>query len=275
MRVFVTRPQAEAGRWVRSLVREQIDAVSLPLIEIRPVADDRGVRTAWQAIGRFDAVMFVSATAVQHFFSEAARDGGQWPDGGVPRAWAPGPGTTAALVAMGVAPRDIDAPDPHSGQFDSESLWRQVGPTVRPGQQVLVVRGAQGEAMLPVTDGGAVSAMQPPEGGQGRDWLGRQLIAQGVQVRFVAAYQRCAPSPAVLRQAVLEAHAVAPAWWLFTSSQAIENLVAALPGQNWAAAQALATHPRIAAAARVAGFGVVQESRPTLADVVASIKSLG
>lgn len=273
MRVVVTRPQAEAARWVQALVRERIHALSLPLIEIRPAADDRAVRAVWQAIGQFDAVMFVSAAAVAHFFADPARRGGRWPDGGVLRAWAPGPGTAAALVAMGVAPGDIDAPDPHSGQFDSESLWRQVGPTVRPGQQVLVVRGAQGEGMSAAAD--AETASTPPSGGgQGRDWLARQLVAHGVQVRFVAAYRRCAPPTAVIRQAVLAANAVAPAWWLFTSSQAIENLVAAVPGHDWAAAQALVTHPRIAAAARTAGFGVVQESRPTLADVVASIKSV-
>ncbi|MGE3348297.1 MAG: uroporphyrinogen-III synthase, partial [Ramlibacter sp.] len=38
-------------------------------------------------------------------------------------------------------------------------------------------------------------------------------------------------------------------------------------------ARAVATHPRIAQAAREAGFGVVCESRPALADVVASIES--
>ncbi len=274
MRVFVTRPQAEAVRWVQALLGEQIDAVSLPLIEIRPVVDDHAVHAAWQAIAEFDAVMFVSSAAVTHFFCDSVRQGSHWPGGGAPRAWAPGPGTAAALVAAGVAPGEIDAPDPHSGQFDSESLWRQVGPTVRPGQKVLVVRGAQGDAK-PAAAVAGVAAPQPPNGGQGRDWLAQKLIAQGAQVRFVAAYRRCAPATAVLRQAALQAHAVAPACWLFTSSQAIENLVAALPDHTWARAQALVTHPRIAAAARAAGFGVVQESRPALADVVASIKSLG
>ncbi len=273
MRVFVTRPQAEAARWVQALRREQLDAVCLPLIEIRPVADDRGVHAAWQAIGQFNAVMFVSTAAVTHFFADPLRQGRRWPDGGALRAWSPGPGTAAALVAMGVAPSDIDAPDPHSGQFDSESLWRQVGPKVRPGQQVLVVRGAQGDGR-PVAATGEASSMPPPEGGQGRDWLAQQLIARGVSVRFVAAYRRCAPPTAMLREAVRADQVDAPACWLFTSSQAIENLVAALPDQNWARAQALATHPRIAAAARAAGFGVVLESRPALTDVVASIKSL-
>ncbi|MEG2631782.1 MAG: uroporphyrinogen-III synthase, partial [Comamonas sp.] len=46
-----------------------------------------------------------------------------------------------------------------------------------------------------------------------------------------------------------------------------------LPGTDWRQARALATHPRIAAAARQAGFGLVQECRPSLNDVAASIES--
>jgi uroporphyrinogen-III synthase len=61
---------------------------------------------------------------------------------------------------------------------------------------------------------------------------------------------------------------------LFSSSEAIGNLVQAVPQQSWKQAKALATHPRIAQAARKAGFAVVCESRPTLADVVASIESM-
>ena len=61
--------------------------------------------------------------------------------------------------------------------------------------------------------------------------------------------------------------------WLLSSSQALEHLCAALPGQDWRQARALATHPRIAQAARNAGFGEVRECRPALADVAASIES--
>jgi uroporphyrinogen-III synthase len=62
--------------------------------------------------------------------------------------------------------------------------------------------------------------------------------------------------------------------WLFSSSEAVANLVASLPGQSFGQARAVATHPRIAQAAREAGFGCVLKTRPTLDDVVASIESL-
>jgi uroporphyrinogen-III synthase len=62
--------------------------------------------------------------------------------------------------------------------------------------------------------------------------------------------------------------------WLFSSSEAVANLQSLLPDQSWQQARAVATHPRIAQAARTAGFGVVCESRPILGAVVASIESL-
>jgi uroporphyrinogen-III synthase len=46
-----------------------------------------------------------------------------------------------------------------------------------------------------------------------------------------------------------------------------------LPGQSWAQARALATHPRIAQAVRALGFASVRESRPAFDDVLASIES--
>jgi len=61
--------------------------------------------------------------------------------------------------------------------------------------------------------------------------------------------------------------------WLFSSSQAISHLRAALPHQDWSRARAVATHTRIAEAARKAGFGVVCESRPAVEAVVAALES--
>ena len=59
-----------------------------------------------------------------------------------------------------------------------------------------------------------------------------------------------------------------------TSAEALGNLLAAFPGQTWAGAKAVATHARIAQAARLAGFGKVALARPGLAALCASIESL-
>ena len=56
---------------------------------------------------------------------------------------------------------------------------------------------------------------------------------------------------------------------------AVQRLLLAPTGASWDRARAIATHPRIAHAARRAGFGVVCESRPSVEAVVAALESFG
>jgi uroporphyrinogen-III synthase len=166
------------------------------------------------------------------------------------------------LLQVGVAPQWIDAPGPDAGQFDSEALWQFVGSQVRPNQRVLIVRGVEST--------GVGKSVQ----GSGREWFANRLADVGACADFVVAYQRCAPAFSE-REAALACRAASDgSLWLFSSTQALANLIHRLPGQSWAQARALATHPRIAAAAQRAGFAVVYESRPTLPDVLASIRAL-
>ena len=264
MPVLVTRPAREAAAWVRQLQARGLQAAALPLIEIGPVADTRA-RDACLAqlqsldAHHYDAVMFVSANAVQLFLPP----GMAWPQHRPVRAWSPGPGTARALLDRGVPPGQLDSPPEQAGQFDSEALWQIVAPQVRPGHRTLVVRGQDGPAS--------------PQGqgrGHGRDWLARQLQAAGGEVDFVAVYARHAPRWDAPRQALAEAAARDGSVWLFSSSQAVQHLQQRLPGVPWQGARAVATHPRIADAARAAGFGVVRLSRPTLDNVVRVVASI-
>jgi uroporphyrinogen-III synthase len=197
--------------------------------------------------------MFVSGNAVRNFFMHRPA-GMPWPP--QTRAWAPGDGTRAALLSAGVPGALVDSPPAQSEQFDSETLWQQVGSQVAPGDRVLIVRG--GDA---------------PGQGNGRDWLAEQLAKAGARVMAVAAYLRRAPhfDDAALKQA--RQSSGDGSVWLFSSSQAIGHLQALMPDQDWSAASAVATHARIAKAARRAGFGVVCESRPALDAVVAALES--
>lgn len=248
MAVVVTRPLQDAQRWAERLRERGIDAVVLPLLEIAPPADTQSLHAAAANVSRYAAVMFVSANAVQGFFAAA-------PEFVAARAWAPGPATREALRVAGVADDRIDAPSKDAPQFDSESLWQQVGGQLRAGDRLLLVRGGSGE------------------GGEGREWLAQQLAACGVQVDTVVAYTRRAPQWAGEQQAAARRAAGDGSLWLFSSSEAARNLRSLLPGQDWSVARALATHPRIAATVRSLGFGEVQEARPTFEDVVASIES--
>jgi len=263
-RAIVTRPAHDAAQWVRDLGAQGIAAQALPLIAIRTVAHPslaQALQQARAAASGYRALMFVSGNAVTHFFetNKAPALAGQAPPAIDTRAWAPGPGTVQALLAAGVPAARIDAPPASSAQFDSEALWPVVAPQLHAGDRVLIVRGA--------------SAPAAP-GGSGREWLAARLAETGVQVDFVAAYERCAPALDAPALALAREAAQDGSLWLLSSSEALAHLVQAMPGQDWQQARALATHPRIAQAARAAGFGHVHECRPPLADVAASIKSL-
>lgn len=256
--VLVTRPAREAARWVAELQARGWPAQALPLIDIAPPLDPQPVRTAWQQLAANAAVMFVSGQAVEHFFALAdAAVHARWCVGALTtHAWSPGPGTSAALRRAGLPEGQIDAPPAEAGQFDSEALWARVAGQCRPGQRVLIVRGgdAQGRSA-------------------GRDWLAQQLTAAGVSVATVVAYRRIAPVLDEAQQRQARQAASNGAVWLFSSSEAVRHLVQQLPRADWTQARAVATHPRIAEAVREAGFGRVNDSRPALDDVEASIKS--
>jgi uroporphyrinogen-III synthase len=233
-RLIVTRPLAQALPWVQALRARGVDAVALPLIGIEPLADPAPLHRAWEGLGQLDWVMFVSANAVEQFFA-ARPPGAGWP--AALAAGSPGPGTRSALQAAGV--HLIDEPVP--GQADSEGLWARVAPRGWAGRRVMVVRGEDG-----------------------RDWLAEQLRAAGAEVAFVAAYRRTPPVLAGEAAAVLAAAVAAPGRhaFAFGSSEAVAHLQRLAPGARWADGLALVGHPRIAEAARAAGFGAVQVLPP-------------
>ena len=278
-RVIVTRPAQDAQRWVQWLQQTGADAEALTLIDIAPLAgaaDSSALQRAWRALPGYAACLFVSGHAVEHFFKEkttftqegrakyAIHNVASQAFGSIPaklRFMAPGPGTVTALRLAGIAAAQIDAPPPDAGQFDSQALWQVIGQRDWRGQRVLIVRGQSAGA-----DGGS----------PGRDWIARQWLAAGAIVDFVAVYQRRAP---VLSQAELERARAASAdgsVWLFSSSEAIANLLGlgGLQQTNWSGALAIATHARIAQTARTAGWGVVVESRPALQDIRQALDSI-
>jgi len=269
-RVWVTRTSQDAAAWVQGLHDLGLDAQSLPLMAIGPVADGGGVQKAWQQLAQnhsnahanhhaqhqacYHAVMFVSANAVRYFFQAGPQPTPPWRP---VRAWVTGAGSQAALREAGVPDAWIDVPAADAPQWDSEALWAVVAAQVQPGRRVLIVRGADAQGHV-----------------AGRDWLSIQLQDAGVAVDQVAAYQRQTPvfSPA---QRAAAAHAASDgSVWLFSNSEAIGHLTAALPEQDWSQALAVATHPRIAQHARLAGWGRVAIAQPSLLGVASSIKSM-
>ncbi len=267
VRIIVTRVQPQAQHWADRFEDSGHEALVLPLIEVRGLSDPAAVQLAWANLSRYVAVMFVSRHAVDYFFQAkpAAVDAGSFAALAT-RWWATGPGTAHALLDHGVAAPRVDTPPEQAGQFDSEALWQQVHGQVQPGDMVLIVRGDSLAA-----DGRSAG---DNDQGVGREWLAECLRQSGAQVDFVVAYQRGAPAWIPAQRLLAQSAATDGTIWLFSSAEALGNLQGLLPGQDWSTARAVATHPRIAAAALGLGFGVVVQTRPTWEEVVASVESL-
>ena len=114
-------------------------------------------------------------------------------------------------------------------------------------------------------------------GDGGRDEFAQSLRSAGAKVAFVQAYQRRAPQWSADEQALAQTALASPGQhvWLLSSAEAIDHLLALLPGTDWRASIAVASHPRIAQRARRAGFGRVLEAPPLIDAVLAAVASLG
>ncbi|MDR5819521.1 fused uroporphyrinogen-III synthase HemD/membrane protein HemX [Caballeronia sp. LZ043] len=253
--VIVTRPAGQSSTLLARLASAGFDTLEFPLIDIAPVADDAPLRAALDQLylppdapERYALVVFVSPNAIDHAFSRLAAP---WP-ADLPVAVV-GPGSVTALARQGVhapAQRVItpsaEKADP---RFDSEALYAAIeaefGATGLEGRRVLIVRG----------DGG-------------REWLAERLVAAGARVEKAAAYRRVLPEPSM--QKWERVHALltgeppmqdVPHAWLLTSSEGVRNLnelayehLTADEIARLKRAPLVCPHPRIAEAARGAGF---------------------
>lgn len=222
---------------MRALGGSGLQAEALPLIDIGPAPDPGAVQRSWQQLPDLYFVMFVSANAVGQFFA-LRPPGVDWPAGLT--AGSTGQGTTAALRARGVPEALIEQPAPGEPS-ESEALWRQIAHKTWSGRHVLVVRGEDG-----------------------RDWLSEQFQNAGASVSFLAAYARQPPALTPEQHRLLQQALAAPEahLWLFSSSEAVRHLRSLAPGADWSSSRAVTTHPRIASAAREAGFAQVLVSEP-------------
>ncbi|WP_353237573.1 uroporphyrinogen-III synthase [Limnohabitans sp.] len=268
-RVIVTRPEREAQAWVHALQALGVPSESLPLIEIAGLQDPSSLTSAWQAVPRYLAVMFVSANAVRHFM--AARPLGS-PIHAC-RAWSTGPGTRAALLAEGWPAELIDSPDETAPQFDSEALWALVAPRAIGASQAMNKAGAktavQAQAVVLIVRGADAQGELA-----GRDWLALQMTSAGIQVLQTVAYVRRAPQLSAAQQSRARQAMSDGSRWLFSSSEAAQHLLQACPDLNLDRAKALVTHPRIALRLKQLGWSCVDLVPAGLKAQAQSIKSM-
>lgn len=248
--LVLTRPRQQAGEWLQRLAALGVAAQSLPLIEIVP-GDGREAAAAWAALPEAALAMFVSPNAVEQFF--AHRPGAQaWPAATL--AACVGPGSARALREAGVPAALIVQPPPDAASLDSEHLWPCLSGRAWDGRRVLLLRG---------------------EGG--RDWLAERLRERGARTDYFSVYARRCPQPDAAGRALLNTILGAPAAhvWLFSSAEAIGHLRTLAPqSQDWSTVRCIATHERIAAAARRLGLAHVVLTRPDAAAVAQAFDAM-
>jgi uroporphyrinogen-III synthase len=236
--VVITRPQMQAEALAARIAALGLRPVVFPLLDIRPLDANgaQALQAALDDLPSYAMAVFVSPNAIDAAFRHIA----SWPASvaiGIV-----GAGSRAALMRHGVdaAATRIVAPLA-AEKTDSEGLLAALDCSALQGRRVLIVRGQAG-----------------------RDFLSDALRRAGVQVDHISAYRREAPVfdsavAAQLRQ-LLESDST----WIITSSEALRNLMHMLPQTALADAvvkmqhkRIIVPHPRIAEAARLAGFSRV------------------
>ncbi len=224
--VLIVRPAALGERLAKLLSAEGAQPLVFPTIEVLPAPRPARLSELIARLHTFDWAIFISPTAAREGM-RAVRARRRWPS--EPRVAAVGRGTAAALEHLGFS--RVLAP---AGRGDSESLAALPELQDIAGHNVVIFRG---------------------EGG--REELARTLAERGARVEYAECYRRAPvtidPEPLIERWRSGGVQAVCAA-----SGEAIMNLRDLLGAAGMALAAVtpvFVPHPRVAAAAREAGFG--------------------
>lgn len=164
-RIVVTRPQAQATGLAEAIRAAGGEAVCIPALDIRPLADMGAFDALAERLESFDLAVFVSRNAVRCGLDALAlrRGGRPWPAG--LRVATVGQGSREELERAGF--RRVIAP---AGDADSEALLALPELAQPRGRRVVIFRG---------------------EGG--RPLLGDTLRQRGATVEYAACYRRVRP----------------------------------------------------------------------------------
>jgi uroporphyrinogen-III synthase len=237
--IVITRPARQAAGLAREIAALGGRPLVFPAIVILPPADVAALREVQWNLARYDIAIFVSANAVEYGVGDPAA----WPASIL--ALAPGPGTAAALAAVGIG--NVRIPPT---TMDSEGLLALPELQDVAGKRIVVFRG----------DGG-------------RELLRTALEARGAIVVQVGCYRRAKPQSG--------AAGLIDAWRekridaiTLTSGEGLANLWTILGDEgraHLAATPAFAPHAGIAERARGLGLRQVIVTPPADAGLLASL----
>ena len=227
--ILITRPVMPASRSATRLAALGATPLVFPTTIIEPPADAIPLNTVLAKIDDYYAAIFVSPSAAEMTLAPFGSTTKQLP--GALRVFAPGPGTAEELNIRGVA--QVEMPET---SCDSEGLL------ALPSLQASAVKGKRIVIF---------------RGNDGRELLREELVKRGATVDAITAYHRRAPKTPptglleLLRTGKVNALSA-------MSSDAISNLIPLISADERAkllfALPVYASHERIAATAREAGF---------------------
>jgi uroporphyrinogen-III synthase len=251
--VLVTRP-GEAGQRLSGALRDRGQrALWWPAFDLLAPEDLEPLQTLLGELAQFDLAVFVSPAAVRGL---AALDlCSNWPAGTAIAAAGPSTLALAGSLLPGAAAARNAGLAAGSRQSGSEALWEALQREAPLPPRVLIVRAESG-----------------------REWLGERLREAGSRVEYASVYRRVVHAPGHAQLAALTACRGAGdrAVCVLTSSES----VAALDRQLERAAEArvwlrqglaLCSHPRVAQAARAAGYTRVVDCEPSRQGVLDAI----
>lgn len=237
--VLITRPACQAGLLARQVAAIGGTPLVFPTIIILPPADRGPLDRVLRDLAQYDYAIFVSASAVEFGVGDPAA----WPSSLI--ALCPGPGTAAALAAVGIL--NVRIP---TSTMDSEGMLLLPELATVAGKRVVIFRGSGG-----------------------RDVLGDTLAARGASVDYIECYRRARPEGGASglldawREGRIDAVTI-------TSSEGLDNLWAVVGDEGRAmmiATPMFAPHPRIGQRARDLGVREVIVTEPTDAGMLASL----
>jgi uroporphyrinogen-III synthase len=237
--IVITRPARQAAGLAQEIAALGGQPLIFPAIVILPPADASALRDVQWNLARYDVAVFVSANAVEFGVGDAA----SWPAHLL--TLAPGPGTAAALAAVGI--RNVRIP---ATTMDSEGLLALPELETVAGKHVAIFRGDSG-----------------------RELLKSALEARGAHVTQVECYRRARPESGAAglmdawRQKRIDAVTL-------TSSEGLDNLWAILDNEGrryLAATPVFVPHPRIAGHAQSLGLREPIVTPPADAGLIASL----
>jgi uroporphyrinogen-III synthase len=237
--ILITRPARQAAGLAREIAALGGEPLIFPAIVILPPADPAALREVHWHLSRYDIAVFVSANAVEYGVADPA----SWPHRML--TLAPGPGTAAALAAIGI--HNVRIP---KTTMDSEGLLALPELETVSGKRVVIFRGDSG-----------------------RELLRTALETRGAEVTQVECYRRARPEGGTA--GLLEAwRAKRIDAVTLTSSEGLDNLWAILDSEgrrHLAVTPVFVPHSRIAERARTLGVRNPIVTPPADAGLIASL----